>query len=139
MLRFAAPIVLTIFAVGTNAVCTVEQYQGLLTTYQAAQANVPSDGSITTGEQYYNVIAQSFSDSQKGLPCLSCMRTYTIDTFDLVASGACATDPTGSACESAASNIMSTFVACSVQTTKNARVVLGGALSVMLVAATLIL
>jgi hypothetical protein len=139
MLRFAATIVLTVFAVGTNAVCTTDEYQGLLNTYARAQATVPEDGSITSGEELYNFIAESFSDAQKQLTCLSCMRTITIDLFNLQATGVCTSDPPGSECETASTNIMNAFVSCSQETTKNARVALSGALSVMLIAATLIL
>ena len=139
MPRFISTIILAVFAVRSDAVCTVEQYQGLLSSYAAAQANVPQDGSVTTGEDYYNIIAGSFSDEQKQLTCLSCMRTYTIDLFNLSASSTCTDSSKAAECQTAMTNTMNTFVSCSMETTKSARVMLSGAASVLVFAAALIL
>lgn len=139
MLRFIATIVLTVFTVGSNATCTVQQYQELMTAYSTAAISVPTDGSVTTGEQYYAYVTASLTDSQKQYPCLSCLHTYTVDLFNLQLSGPCLADSTSTDCQNAENDVVNAFISCSMENTRNARVLFSGALSVLLVGAALIL
>lgn len=139
MHRFIATIVLTVFAVGSNAACTVQQYQELMLAYTAAAANIPTDGSITNGEQFYEYFSANLTDAQKQYPCLACLRSFTIDQFNLEKSTACMSDPMGTDCQNAQATIRNAFISCSMDNTNDARVMLSGVMSVLLIGVALLL
>jgi hypothetical protein len=139
MPRFIATIVLTVFAIGNTAACTVEQYQELMLAYTAAAADIPTDGSITNGEQFYDYLSANFTDAQKQYPCLACLQSFTIDQFTLEKSTACISAPMGTECQNAQTNIRNAFIACSMDNTNDARVMISGVMSVLLIGFALLL